>query len=36
MQLNVGDTIIMGSDGLWDNLHSKELLSLVNTHAKDG
>jgi protein phosphatase PTC7 len=32
-QLALGDVIVVGSDGLWDNLHPSELLELVNRHS---
>lgn len=32
VDLQVGDTIIMGSDGLFDNIFDQEIISIVNTH----
>ena len=32
-QLMAGDIIIVGSDGLWDNLHQKDVETCVNQYA---
>ncbi|KAM3309476.1 putative protein phosphatase 2C 26 isoform X1 [Capsicum chacoense] len=32
VDLQVGDTIIMGSDGLFDNIFDQEIISIVTTH----
>lgn len=32
VDLQVGDTIIMGSDGLFDNIFDQEIVSVVSTH----
>lgn len=34
-QLAVGDVIVAGSDGLWDNLHPNELTELVNSNIQN-
>lgn len=30
IQLEIGDILIVGSDGLWDNLHDNEIINIVN------
>lgn len=32
MNLQVGDTIVMGSDGLFDNIFDQEIVSVVTTN----
>ena len=33
--MTVGDVVVVGSDGLWDNLYPSELLELVNQNTKN-
>ena len=31
-----GDIIIVGSDGLWDNIHRQKIVQVVNNFVKGG